>query len=303
MLRYRGLLAVVLVASSTLAGPTTAQAQSGTHVIAPSLRAALSYQRAPVEVTERSSSTRPGVVVHDITYRVGGSDPVSAYLVTPTVTGPHPAALFLHWLDTPRDSTRQEFLHEAIALASGRRHVVSLLPQLVFPYTHFPVGDARDRTSIVDQAVQLRRGIDLLDDRPDVDQHRVAVVGHDYGAMYASLLGVVDRWRVHALVLMAADATWANWFLTFFLDLPVDQVAAYTAALAPLDPRRALPHEPATLLLQYAADDFFIPATVRAQIFAAAGPAAMTRTYDSDHSLLIPAARDDRDRFLTAALA
>src|SRR3954454_15134844 len=105
-----------------------------------------------------------------------------------------------------------------------------------FPSGYFPVGDVRDRDSIVKQVIQLRRGLDLLDARADVDPHRIAVVGHDYGAMYATLVSAVDRSRIRAEVLMAADATMSNWFVKYFLSLPDDEVAPYKHMLRAVDP-------------------------------------------------------------------
>jgi len=240
--------------------------------------------------------------VEDITYRAPGQDPVSAYLVVPRQGGRHPAAMFLHWLDTAADSNRAEFLAEAVSLASGPHPVESLLPQLTFPFDFGPVGDVRDRDSVVKQVLQLRRGLDLLDARSDVDRSRVAVVGHDYGAMYATLLSAVDRSRVHATVVMAADATWVDWFVNFFIDVPPDQLPAYTALLSTVDPVAFVGHTPGRLLLQYARDDFFIPLSVAHQMRDAAGPNAVFRTYASDHSLDVPAAQRDRDRFLRRTL-
>ncbi len=225
-----------------------------------------------------------------------------AYLVTPSAAGPHPAAIFLHWLDGAADSNRGEFLREAISLAEGPGHTVSLLPQLTFPFYYGPVGDVRDRDSVIKQVVQLRRGLDLLDARGDVDPTRIAVVGHDYGAMYGSMLAAVDRSRVHALVLMAADATMANWFVTYFLDLPPEQVGPYTRMLSTVDPVRYLGHEPARVLLQYATDDIYIPASVASRMHRAAGPTSTYLTYDTDHQLALPQAQTDRDAFIWRAL-
>jgi dienelactone hydrolase len=297
MKRVISLCLAVLSLTALVAGP--ARASSGGWIEA---RHQFDYRRAAISVTELAASRRPGAVVHDIVYRAPGQDPVSAYLVTPARSGRHPAAMFLHWLDNSPDANRTEFLDEALDLAAGRDHVVSLLPQLVFPFDYGPVGDGRDRDSIIKQVIQLRRGVDLLDARADVDRGRVAVVGHDYGAMYAALLSAVDRNRVAAAVIMAADSTWANWFVLFFLDLPADQVAPYTAMLSSLDPIRYLAHAPAHTLLQYATDDFFIPISVAEAMHAAAPPTSSYRTYQVDHSLQLPLARHQRDHFLTRAL-
>jgi dienelactone hydrolase len=260
----------------------------------------LDYQSRTVHVVQHSVTQRGSAFVHDISYSVAGQPAVDAYLVTPASGGRHPAAMFLHWLDTPDVSNRGEFLDEAVGLA--QQGLISLLPQLVFPITVFPVGDPSDRSSIVAQTIQLRRGLDLLDARPDVDRHRVAVVGHDYGAMYASLIGTVDRDRLAALVIMAADATFSNWFVLFFLALDPDQVGPYQRLFQALDPINYIGHGARPLLMQYASNDFFIPNGVAFAMASAAGHRADFRMYDTDHSLQIPAAQTGRDAFLTRTL-
>jgi pimeloyl-ACP methyl ester carboxylesterase len=303
----RALLATTVVLGLALTGAVPAAAAGSARAVggAPSwadLRHQFDYQHQPIAVTVLGSQHQDQATVEDITYRAPGQDPVSAYLVVPDQAGTHSAAMFVHWLDTAEDSNRGEFLAEAVALASGRHPLVSLLPQLTFPFDYGPVGDVRDRDSVVKQVVQLRRGLDLLDARADVDRTRVAVVGHDYGAMFASLLSAVDRSRVRSTVVMAADATMANWFVEFFLDLPADQVAAYTALLSTVDPVAFIGHAPQRLLLQYARDDFFIPLSVARQMRDAAGPSAVFRTYAVDHSMDVPAALKDRDAFLRQTL-
>jgi pimeloyl-ACP methyl ester carboxylesterase len=299
----RALTAVTLAAGLTLTGVTVG---GGAAVAAgPSwfqLRHQFDYQRGPIHITELGQSRQGDAIVHDITYRAAGQDPVSAYLVVPIAAGRHPAAMFLHWLDSAPNANRTEFLTEAVSLASGPHPAVSLLPQLTFPFDYGPVGDVRDRDSVVKQVVQLRRGLDLLDARSDVVANRVAVVGHDYGGMYASILDGIDRARIHSAVVMAADSTMANWFVEFFLALPDDQVGPYTAMLSTVDPIAYVGHGPSRMLLQYARDDFFIPLSVARAMHAAAGPDARLRTYAVDHSLEVPAALRDRDAFLDRTL-
>jgi dienelactone hydrolase len=266
------------------------------------LRHQFDYVREPVRVLVHSVSRRGGAVVRDITYRVAGQEAVDAYLVTPARAGRYPGVLFLHWLDEAPSANRTEFLAEAVGLAE-RRGVVALLPQLEFPFAFGPVGDGRDRDSVVKQVVQLRRGLDLLDARPDVDRSRVAVVGHDYGAMYGVLLAAVDRDRVRANVVMAADATFGNWFSVFFLGLEGEADSSYRALLVSLDPVAYLPHAPrGGVLLQYATNDFFIPHSVAERVAAATAEPKTVREYDADHSLDVPQARADRDAYLERVL-
>lgn len=289
---------LVLVGTGGLASARTNAAQPSW----PDLRAQFDYKRTHISVVEHGVEHRDGAAIHDITYSAPGQDPVTAYLVTPDRPGRFAAAMFLHWLGEV-NADRTEFLDEAVGLAGHGRGIVSLLPDEVFPFAYGPVGDIRDHDSIVKQVVQLRRGLDLLDQLPYVRSNRIGVVGHDYGGMYASIIGAVDRDRVRSEVVMAADATWVNWFITFFIDVPADQVPAYTATLTPLDPTTYLAHGPAGgSLLQYATDDFFIPNDLARSIGRHAGPHSTFRTYDTDHELALPAVKADRDRFLVGSL-
>jgi dienelactone hydrolase len=238
------------------------------------------------------------MAVHVITY----DDDVRAYLVEPTDRpGPHAAVLFLHWFE-PRNptSSREEFLDEAVGLAADG--VVALLPDLAFPWKIDPVGDARDHDNVLAQTAKLRRGLDLLTARPDVDPRRVAVVGHDYGGMYGLLLASTDRSRVGAVVAMNVDATFGNWFARFFLELGGPESVAYEALLEPVDPIRHVDRRRGPALFQFAEPDFYVPdSTRRALVSRAAGPKEC-RIYPGAGHELDDAARADRRRWLTEKL-
>ena len=236
------------------------------------------YGSHQLEVVVRSTVPRPGAVVHDLSYRAPGHPPVDAYLVVPDRPGPFPGAMFLHWLGEVA-ADRTQFVDEAVRLAATGAGRVSLLPQLDFPFARRPEGDVRDRDSVVAQVVQLRRGLDLLEQRPDVSARGMALIGHDYGGMYATILGAVDCTRVDVQVVIAADATFGHWFTRFFLDLPQDQVPAYAALFDDVDPIHFLACEPeGGRLLQYATRDFYITQDVAAALASAAGPRAKMLT-------------------------
>jgi cephalosporin-C deacetylase-like acetyl esterase len=56
----------------------------------------------------------------------------------------------------------------------------------------------RDRSSRQPETIDLRRAVDLLIARPDVDQRRLAYVGINYGAAMGGLLaGVEDRIKAY----------------------------------------------------------------------------------------------------------
>jgi len=245
---------------------------------------------------------RGEVIVEDIEIAVPGQEPVAAYLVRPR----HPAAprsrpgvLYLHWFE-PGQSTqnRGEYLTEAVELAG--RGGVAVLPQLRFPWEADPVGDSRDRDAITAQLAAVRRAYETLLAQSTVNAARTAVVGHDYGGMYGAILAQTDA-RVRASVLMAVDATWANWFDTFWLGLPDDQKAAYRAVFAGLDPIDNVTRLGAHVFFQWGDRDPFITPDVR-DAFAAKIPAARATLYTRADHFLTQTAKDDRVAWLNAEL-
>lgn len=178
---------------------------------------------------------------------------------------------------------------------------MSLLPQLDFPFAQRPVGDARDKDSVVKQVIQLRRGLDLLQRHtPDSVPGAFVLVGHDYGGMYAALLGAVERRRVRQQVVIAADATFDHWFVRFFLDLADEAVPAYVALLDSVAPIHYLTRGPrGGALLQHATRDFYVPDEVANLIAGLARPRGRLRSYDSDHEMALPEASADRAGLLS----
>jgi pimeloyl-ACP methyl ester carboxylesterase len=148
--------------------------------------------------------------------------------------------------------------------------------------------------------VRLRRGLDLLMDRHDVDAARLAVVGHDFGGMYAAMLAGVDR-RARAYVLMAATPRWADWYLPFW-PIPGPRTD-YLRALEPVDPiGHVASAAPASLLFQFARHDFYIAGMTGREFHGAASEPKELRAYDVDHGLDVVEVRADRRAFLAREL-
>jgi len=232
------------------------------------------------------------VEVQDIQIAVPGQAPTRAYLVRPDRPAREhslAAILYLHWLE-PGDVTqnRTEFLDEAIQAA--QRGAVALLPDLTFPWNFNVVGDQRDVDSVRAQLAAVTRAYHVLLGQPGVDPRRSAVVGHDYGAMFGALLAQREK-TVHSEVFMAGDATWSNWFVTYFVD--VADPVAYDKLFAGLDPMDNVSRLGAHIYFQWAGQDQFVPPATRDR-FAAADPAGKVSLYPSAHHNLSQQAKDDR---------
>lgn len=248
-------------------------------------------------------------IVEDIRYDGGAGAPgdVEAYLVRPAEAGGRPApgscaaVLYWHWLDSEApDGNRTQFRDEAVELAE--RGVVSLLPQGRFPWSIDPAGSAADSAQVRAEVARLQAGIDLLVARPEVDPRRIAVVGHDYGAMHG-IVAVAEDPRVAALVVIAATPRWSNWNVPFWglAEAHFD----YDRAMRDLDPiERIAAVAPRPILLQFGERDWFI-APMSAWGFRRAGGGEETvelKMYDAEHDMRHPEARPDRLAFLARTL-
>ncbi|WP_132294727.1 S9 family peptidase [Kribbella sp. VKM Ac-2568] len=238
------------------------------------------------------------MVVTDIQIPVKGQAPVTAYLVRPAHVDRSEklaGALYLHWFAPPNSTqNRTEFLAEAIALAG--RGAVAILPQLTFPWEGDPIGDNSDRAKVTNQLAAVEAAYQALLRQDGVDPRRTAVIGHDYGAMYGSML----KSRAHALVFMAGDATWANWFDKYWLGLPADQAVAYRKVFTGLDPIDTVGRVK-RVYFQWAGRDIFVSPEIRAA-FSTANPKATVSLYETAEHFFNQQAKDDRLAWLTDQL-
>ncbi|HXL44602.1 MAG TPA: hypothetical protein VN960_11170 [Gaiellaceae bacterium] len=242
-------------------------------------------QSAPLNLVEKKTKSQKGAEVVDVVFDAADRK-VSAFLVRPKGK-PKAAVLWAHWYGEEANPNRKEFLVDALALA--KEGVVSLLPQEFFPWVEPVSEDATaDRQMTIDQVVELRRGLDVLEEQAgDVP---VGFVGHDYGAMFGALL-VADK-RPQTYVLMAPDATFSNWFLKYFV-----RGASKTdldRAFAPLEPVNNVGDAaPASVFFQFAKSDRFVPGYVADKLTEAASEPKKAESYDAGHEL-DDAARKDR---------
>src|SRR6266481_2198340 len=162
------------------------------------------YDRdTPLNIQQIGTKQQSGVTVRDITYEGANGGRVPAYLVEPAEKGRFAGILWGHWM-MPGSSfmNRTEFLEEAVALA--RSGVVSLL--IDSPMVRLGSKQQVDSESYEgyfrQDVIDLRRGIDLLLSRNDVDPHRVGYVGHSFHAATGGVLAGVDS-RIKVFALMA----------------------------------------------------------------------------------------------------
>jgi cephalosporin-C deacetylase-like acetyl esterase len=228
-----------------------------------------------------------GVVVRQLTYAQLDGSRNGATLVLPAGSdrAPHPAILFLHWYEPPRPtSNRTEFLAEAVELAGSG--TVSLLVDT--PWTlesWFPKRDAsKDYELTIQMTRDVRRALDLLLAQPGIDRTRVAIVGHDFGAMWGALAAAADP-RVTHFVYMAGTRSFTDWYL-FTPKKEGAEKEAFVARLAPLDPIAHLAKiPPRPVLLQFGTKDQFVTNEAAAAMADAVTGPKTVKTYEFEHEL------------------
>ena len=257
-------------------------------------------QKTPLNMKRLGVQHRAHADVYDITYDSLKGGVVPAYLVVPKGRGPFAAVIWGHWYwGNSSMRNRKQFLDEAIVLAQAG--VVSLL-------TDGPVArpgheaikdpfDERNANEFFQQVMDMRRGVDLLLARRDVDRRRIAYVGHSYNAGIGALLSGVDR-RFKAFVLMAGVISnelirQAKEYQDYRQSVGAEKVDAYNEKYSWLDQGKYARHAaPAVVFLQFATQERFLTSErARAQAAIVSEPKRF-QLYEAPHALNAEARRD-----------
>jgi pimeloyl-ACP methyl ester carboxylesterase len=141
-----------------------------------------------------------GVTVSEISYDSPKGGRVPGYLVVPLGDGPFPAVVYMHW----GQGNRGEFLSEAVEMA--RRGAVGIM--IDAPYWRPDVPPPAkgkeaesERDGYIQMVIDLRRTVDVLVARKDVDPDRIGYVGHSLGATWGAPLAAAEK-RIKVFVLM-----------------------------------------------------------------------------------------------------
>jgi dienelactone hydrolase len=276
----------------------------------PELLRHFDYDRTtPLNIQRIGVAHRDRADVYDITYESLKGGVVPAYLVVPKGRGPFAAVIWGHWYwDNSSMRNRKQFLDEAIVLAQAG--VVSLL-------TDGPVArpghieskdplDERVATDFLQQVIDMRRGVDVLLARRDVDPKRIAFVGHSYNAGIGALLSGLDR-RFKCFVLMAGLMSdeitqQTKDFQEFRQKVGPQKLDALIAKYAYLDQGKYVSHAaPAVVFLQFSNQETSLTPELARRHAAVVSEPKQVKFYDAPHALNAEARRD-RIQFLTEQL-
>ena len=260
------------------------------------------YDRtAPLELREAGVEVRDGVSVHDVSYTSPRGGRVPAYLVVPPGPGPFAGMIFMHGAG----GSRAGMLAQAILYAKAGAVTLAIDAALCGgraipgePFLDYRQPE-RTRDAFIQTVVDLRRAVDLLLSRSDVDSQRLGYVGGSFGAFVGGILsGVEKRIRAYALPSAPAsinDATVAT--VTKAREtLPKDQLEKSFAIVDAVSDVYYVSHAaPAALLFQNGDKDAGVPRQSAERLHRAASDPKTIRWYDGGHGLNRQAVLDRAD--------
>jgi dienelactone hydrolase/quercetin dioxygenase-like cupin family protein len=240
-------------------------------------------------VTTSAPTAVAGGLQSDISFTSPRGGRASGFIVVPAGPPPFPAVILMGGSNaTPADVKTQagELAQRgAIALAIDQSQTRAGGTPL-FTFT------AADREASIHTVVDLRRAIDVLAARTDVDRTRIGYWGFSHGAFLGGLLAGVDR-RPTAYVLQSGGGP--DYMLGNAAQKIADPaaLAAYRDAIGSIDADRYVARAaPAAILFQNGTlDHTYSAAGVTAWTGAGSSPKEI-RTYPADHVLNADATTD-----------
>ncbi len=232
---------------------------------------------------------------------------VPGYVVNPPGKGPFGAILYMHW----GQANKTEWLAEGVEMA--KRGAVCLMidapywrPEVPPPGPNNKAETERDY--YIQMVVDLRRAVDVLLARQDVDPQRIGYVGHSLGATWGGPLAAVEK-RIKMFVLMGGLPSLTNYDDdSFYAEVqrastPRNEFQKYAAVIEPYNPEHFVANTgPAKIYFQWATHDMYISKHSADEYYNAVGGPKEQHWYFTSHEFNDAQSCHDRREWLTKGL-
>jgi cephalosporin-C deacetylase-like acetyl esterase len=254
--------------------------------------------KLPLDVRVLGSAQENGIEIQSIEFAGLNGARCSAALVIPSRGEKFPAVVWLGSGDKDWEPYAMEF---------------SKLGAISFLLDDCSKGSVYDAKELhrdeIQNVVNVRRAVDILSARSDVDRDRIAFVGHSGGSMLGADAVAVDK-RFKAAVLESGLQGFTYHICTSPHPFAVDirrrldgQLPQYVAELAPLDAILYIGHAaPTALLFQSGTLDAGVPKSDAEAFFDAASEPKRLIWYGTGHEMKLPSVTKDRTEFLKQEL-
>jgi cephalosporin-C deacetylase-like acetyl esterase len=212
-------------------------------------------QQAPLNIQGVGSWHEGDATVSVITYASPKGGNVPATLMVPDGEGPFAGIVMMHGMP----GTRHHLFWAGLFYADMGAVVILIDAPFARPENvtrSWPLTfTEQDREEQIQLIVDLRRAVDLLIARPDVDPDRIAYIGVSYGGAMGGLLSGVED-RLQAYVFVVGDGGLVEHVTSPgvqdpFYELTVKEQEVWVASMWPIEPIHYVGHAaPAALLFQ-----------------------------------------------------
>ena len=248
-------------------------------------------RQAPLDIQETRRWQEGNATWIDFTYASTGGERVDARLVIPDGRGPFPGIILQHGgVGTLEDMVfyARDFARygaASIMITNPYRRPGGYVITQYMGNT-WPLFTERDVDIKIQMIHDLRRAVDVLVQRPEVDPQRLAFLGVSFGGTMGGLLaGVEDRLAAYVLVVgdgglveHTADPGEDGLNLHFSED--------WAALMWPTEPLHFIGRAaPAALLFQNGVHDTYVPPHDAIRFHAAASEPKTVLWYDAGHNL------------------
>jgi dienelactone hydrolase len=249
---------------------------------------------APLDIQEERRWVEDGATWIDFTYASPVEGPgvrVPARLVIPAGQGPFPGMILMHGGPgtlEDMDGFARAFTHYGavtIAITSPYRRPGGWEITQYMGNT-WPIFNYRDVEIKIQLILDLRRAIDILADRPEVDSDRLAYFGVSWGASMGGLLAGVED-RITAYVLAAGDGGLVEHTADPGPDgLNIHFSQRWATYMWPTEPLHFVGRAaPAALLFQNGINDTYVPPHDALRFYTAASEPKTMIWYEAGHEL------------------
>jgi dienelactone hydrolase len=219
------------------------------------------------------------IEIRDVSYASPKEGRVTAYLVRPPGNGPFPGVILQHGAE----ANRQQLVLQAAWLA-GRGAVALVVDSPnARQDVELPRGTAGlrvERDQVVQNVVDLRRGVDVLHAQDEVDPKRIGFLGYSAGARAGAVLAGVED-RIVAYDLISAGSAPVEEYVRV---APPEAREDVRRILGEIDPLRHIRSAaPARLFFQNGRSDEVVPRAALVALYRAASRPKQIRWYDGGH--------------------
>jgi dienelactone hydrolase len=241
----------------------------------------------PLDVRVSSSYFDGGVRTSELTYASPKGGRVPALLFVPSGGGPSAGLIVQHGLPSSKE--------DVTSYAENLARLGAVVIAIDAPFARrsgAPIAfTRRDRKEQIQLIVDLRRAVDLLRARAEVDDDRIAYLGISYGAAMGGLLAGVEH-RIAAFVLMSGDGGLVSHFTGTgaYADgqlskLPGARRKRWLDAMRPIESIKWIGRADAPILFLSGRNDELAPPADARKYQQAAHEPKDVRWYDSGHML------------------